>query len=251
MKPWIETAPFINSYVGQTESTNLLLNSWCNEKTVAQFTTVIAGFQTAGRGQRGNKWESDEGMNLLFSTVLYPIFLAVRQQFLLSQIISLAVKEVLDSFSEGFSIKWPNDIYHCDKKIAGILIENDLSGNTISRTIVGTGLNINQEAFHSDAPNPISLRQITGTVHDRKDILQAVMLRLMEYYNQLSNGETEEISSRYLASLYRSRGMHTYTDASGEFQAEIFTVSPEGYLWLKDDKGALRKYAFKEVQYIL
>jgi len=126
-----------------------------------------------------------------------------------------------------------------------------LSGNTISRTIVGTGLNINQEAFHSDAPNPISLRQITGTVHDRKDILQAVMLRLMEYYNQLSNGETEEISSRYLASLYRSRGMHTYTDASGEFQAEIFTVSPEGYLWLKDDKGALRKYAFKEVQYIL
>jgi len=252
MKPWIETAPFINSYVGQTESTNLLLNSWCNEKTVAQFTTVVAGFQTAGRGQRGNKWESDEGMNLLFSTVLYPIFLAVKQQFLLSQIISLAVKEVLDSFSEGFSIKWPNDIYWEERKIAGVLIENSIQGKRIENSIIGIGLNLNQRDFPAELPNPISLRQITGTEVDREYVLEMLLKEFFLLYRGLQRGDKQLIEDEYMLDLYRVNGYYWYEDANGRFQARIDNVLPSGHLVLKTlETNEERLYAFKEVQFVL
>jgi len=124
-----------------------------------EFTTVIAERQTAGKGQRGNSWESEDCRNITFSFVLYPTFIEARRQFILSQIVSLSIKEELDQWTEGISIKWPNDIYWNDKKICGILIENDLSGHHIGRSISGIGVNINQDVFRSNAPNPISLKR--------------------------------------------------------------------------------------------
>lgn len=142
-------------------------------------------FQTAGRGQRGNSWESEDGANLLFSFVLYPDFLEARKQFYLSQITALALQEVLSQYTDGIRIKWPNDIYWKDKKICGTLIENDLTGIHISRSISGTGVNLNQERFVSDAPNPVSLFQITGQRYDRKEILHQLMERVAHYYTLL------------------------------------------------------------------
>ena len=233
MKPCPDTFPFPLVALDETASTNQYLSQLCNQlqESVAELTTVTAEFQTAGKGQRGNTWEAEEGKNLLFSFVLYPSFLEARRQFILSQIVSLAIKEELSRWSDEITIKWPNDIYWKDKKICGILIENDLSGHHIRRSIAGIGININQEVFNSDAPNPVSLKQITGKEH------------LAVY--------SDEISTRYARSLFRRRGLHPYEDANGKFLARLLRVEQDGRFVLEDEGGSEREYLFKEVQYIL
>ena len=161
----------------ETDSTNRYLSDLCDNTPTApiEYTTVTARFQTSGKGQRGNSWESEAGQNLLFSTVLYPRFVEARRQFVLSQIVSLAVKEELDTYTEGISIKWPNDIYWHEKKICGMLIENVLEGNRIGRCIPGIGINLNQTIFRSPAPNPVSLKQITGRDYDAPTVLNGFL----------------------------------------------------------------------------
>ena len=237
----------------ETDSTNNYLTQLCNEQqsAVREFTTVIAERQTAGKGQRGNSWESEDCRNITFSFVLYPTFIEARRQFILSQIVSLSIKEELDEWTKGISIKWPNDIYWKDKKICGMLIENDLMGRNISQSISGIGINVNQEVFHSTAPNPVSLRQITGKQYDIFEILKNIMLRIQSGYELLRNGDTEPIAHRYEKALFRKEGMHRYKDADGEFFARIICVEPEGKLILEDDAQKKRGYMFKEVEYLL
>ena len=227
MKPCPETFPYPLIVLDETDSTNRYISQLCNnpQKAVAELTTVSAEFQTAGKGQRGNSWEAEKEKNLLFSFVLYPTFLEARCQFILSQIISLSIKEELDRWSDEITIKWPNDIYWRDKKICGILIENDLSGHFIGRCISGVGININQKEFHSDAPNPVSLKQITGKEHNRHEILAHILKRVQIYYNGLQTEERNtyaaEISARYARALFRRRGFHLYEDANGKFSARL------------------------------
>ena len=151
----------------ETDSTNNRLAQLCDRENIKEFTTLLVDKQTAGKGQRGNSWESAPGMNLTFSTVLYPSALKAREQFTLSMLIALSVYDTLSTYAEGFSIKWPNDIYWKDKKICGILIENELEGTYLLRCIAGIGVNINQEHFVSPAPNPVSLKQILGRETDQ------------------------------------------------------------------------------------
>ena len=218
----------------ETDSTNNYLTQLCNEQqsAVREFTTVIAERQTAGKGQRGNSWESEDCRNITFSFVLYPTFIEARRQFILSQIVSLSIKEELDEWTKGISIKWPN-----------------------GRSISGIGVNINQETFRSDAPNPVSLKQITGQEHERYLILANIMRRLKEYYILLqtdSSGNAANcIAERYARSLFRREGFHRYADADGEFLARLLCVEPDGRFILEDQAGKVRGYLFKEVQYIL
>lgn len=140
------------------------------------------------------------------------------------------------------------------KKIAGILIENDLTGSQISQSIIGIGININQEEFHSSAPNPVSLRQITQKETDRMEVLNCVLEHIIDLYSRIENRETDiitKIQECYLKAQYRKEGYHPYCDAKGEFTAKLIRVEPDGHLILKDKNGSLRKYAFKEVKYIL
>ena len=155
--------------------------------------------------------------------------------------------------ADCLQIKWPNDIYWKDKKIAGILIENDLTGSQISQSIIGIGININQEEFHSSAPNPVSLRQITKKETDRMEVLNSVLEHIIDLYSRIENRETDIItkSEYYLKAQYRKEGYHPYCDAKGEFTAKLIRVEPDGHLILKDKNGSLRKYAFKEVKYLL
>lgn len=257
MKPCPDTFPFPLVALDETDSTNRYLSQLCNDlqETVAELTTVTAEFQTAGKGQRGNSWEAEAGKNLLFSFVLYPSFLKARRQFILSQIVSLAIKEELSQYTEDITIKWPNDIYWKEKKICGILIENDLAGQCIRRCISGIGININQETFHSDAPNPVSLKQITGKEHDRYEILAHILKRIETYYKKIQSENAEtfiaEINARYARSLFRRRGFHPYQDTNGRFLARLLRVEPDGRFVLEDENGKEREYLFKEVQYML
>ena len=251
MMPSPDIFPVPLIHISETNSTNNYLQSLCSKQKVEELTVVVADFQTSGRGQRGNSWESDSGKNLLFSIVIFPEFLEARRQFLISQIISLAIKEELDTYTTDISIKWPNDIYWKEKKICGILIENDLMGRNISQSIAGIGININQETFHSFAPNPVSLRQITGKEFDLFEILKNIVLRIQSYYSLLKKGNTESIVCQYEMSLFRKEGMHRFKDDNGEFLARIICVEPEGRLILEDEILNKRGYMFKEVEYLL
>ena len=238
----------------EIDSTNNYLSQRCRDNKAKEFYTVVAESQTAGKGQRGNSWESEDGKNLTFSTVVYPTALKAHDQFAISMITALSILCVLNEYAEGFSIKWPNDIYWKDQKIAGILIENELEGEYVIQSIIGIGLNVNQEKFLSDAPNPVSMRQILGSIISRKEVLQKFLScfslayqRLEEDYEEMAK-ETHQV---YQKVLYRGKGYHTYRDAQGLFQAEIDGVEPDGHLCLRDEQQQIRRYMFKEVTFIL
>ena len=203
---------------------------------------VVADNQTEGRGCGTNRWESERGQNLLFSLMIHPENLPANQQFQISMAISLAIIDALGQMVGDLSIKWPNDIYWCNGKLAGILIENTLKGNLIKDSIIGVGLNVNQRKFHSDAPNPVSLWQITGQETNREQLLKDILQRL-----DFKDG----LKERYMKSLYRRKGFHPYTDKDGVFMAEIVGVEDDGHLLLSDDNGKKRRYAFKEVQFVI
>lgn len=241
----------------QTDSTNRYLTSLCEERqdAVEQFTVVMADYQSAGKGQRGNSWESEAGANLTFSFVLYPSFLTAKRQFVISQIVSLGiVKALRKHVDEGISIKWPNDIYYHDKKICGMLVEIYLEGTNLGRCICGIGLNVNQEIFLSDAPNPISLCDIVGRKVDRMTLLQDAMKEIQSLYAQLNSGDEgmmKSLAVNYFQQLYRKKGYHRYKDKDGEFLAKLLMVEPDGRLVLEDESQRKRSYLFKEIQYII
>ena len=234
-------------YIPQTISTNVSLAEICSKGYTENLTSVYSSFQTDGRGQRGNKWESEDGKNLLFSFVIFPN----GEHFILLQITALALFDTLSEYTDGISIKWPNDIYWMDKKICGTLIENDLSGMNIERSISGTGVNLNQKIFRSGAPNPVSLSQITGKEYDIETVLYKIMDYVNGYYGMFCNGESETIRKKYFDAIYRKDGFHTYKDDNGTFEAMIEDIEKDGRFILKDKEGNVRKYLFKEVSYII
>ena len=235
-------------FIQQTPSTNALLWNMIREKTLAEGFVLYTDFQTAGKGQIGNNWESAEGKNLLFSMVLFPQQIEPTEQFLISQMVSLGIKKTLNEYVKGITIKWPNDIYWNDKKIAGILIENSLQGRKINYSVVGIGLNVNQTKFESNAPNPVSLQQITGELHDRDTILNSIYLNILDLYNNLDKAKIRE---NYSESLYRKDGIHTFRDENKEFQARLIAVHPDGKLELETVDGEYIGYYFKEVSFVI
>lgn len=236
-------------HLDEITSANIYLKDLSNVKHLADGTTVYVDFQSAGRGQRGNSWESAKGENLLFSTLLSPKDLKADRPFIVSQIISLAIKEVLDKYTSDISVKWPNDIYWREKKITGILIENEIMGDKVSRIIIGAGVNLNQEVFKSNAPNPVSLKQITGDSYDVVDILTQIIERMLFYYEKIDFPGTIKI--QYKASLFRKEGFHPFADGETTFLARIHDVEDSGLLVLETESGEIRKFAFKEIKYIL
>lgn len=250
MTPCLKLPPFDLLELAETDSTNSFLKRLCEKKSVNEFTVVTTECQSAGRGQRGNYWESETGSNLTFSLLTRPSFLAIKEQFLISQIISLSIKEELDQYEKNFSIKWPNDIYWKEYKIGGILIENNLTDDSISESIIGVGININQPVFNSLAPNPVSLIQITGTPHNRRTILRNILQRFGLYYEALKSKNTENIIQSYHAALFRKEDYHPYEDKDGRFFAKIIRTEPQGFLVLLDSGGKERSYAFKAISFL-
>ncbi len=233
----------------ETDSTNNYAANQLLTKRLPEGIVFVADSQIDGRGQAHNKWESEPGKNLTFSILLYPDFLEVSRQFEISKAISLGVADYLKALTPGVSIKWPNDIYLYDRKVAGILIENSIRINKISSAIVGIGLNINQQQFTSDAPNPVSLSQITGTVYPLAEVLSDLCLKIDTRYLQLCSGEFRQIDEDYTKILYRRTIWSSYADENGDFEGKLLGVDHIGRLRIETKSGKINKYQFKEVAF--
>lgn len=237
----------------ETDSTNHYLKNYSSSvsdgKSKNRLTIAYADYQTAGRGQGTNTWESANGKNLLFSILCHPSWVPIQSQFIISEAIALAIHDALSAITNDITIKWPNDIYWQNRKISGTLIESTIEARHIKDCIIGTGVNVNQTAFESDAPNPVSLYQITGHETDRLLLLHDIANRFSNYLTDIRNGNYEKIVSLYMSYLYRSHGFFPYRDKNGLFEGAIVEVEDDGHLVLRDKGDHIRSYAFKEVSF--
>lgn len=256
-------------YVARTNSTNTLLKELLAKSEWPEGEEFLyAGYQTAGRGQTGNGWESEEGKNLLCSILVErQKTAAIKEEspFYLNVTVSVAVHRLLSqelmAKSQQLTVKWPNDLYWQDKKMAGILIENAIIGNEVKYSIAGIGLNINQTEWKSDAPNPISLKQITGKEYNIDEQMKSLAHAIREV---LSEPE-EEVWAYYKAHLYRKDGFWPFVErevsiapttnaqanADSQFMARIADILPTGEMVLENQEGIRKKYHFKEIRFVV
>ncbi len=265
---------FALHYLDRTDSTNNYLKRLLQDQgseSLPDLMTVYTFYQTAGRGQAGNSWESEEGKNLLFTTLLKPRGVKPTEQFRITEVVALAVYETvralipesMPELSEAVAVKWPNDIYVFDKKLSGILIENILEGSEIVSSIIGVGLNLNQEVFLSPAPNPVSLSQLTGLTYDLHATMQLFLSSLSSLLPLLD--KPQELHERYMSRLYRRQGMYEYMERevsvvptavarSGEgesFMASVVDVDEFGRLVLLTSDHEERTYHFKQLRFVI
>jgi BirA family biotin operon repressor/biotin-[acetyl-CoA-carboxylase] ligase len=239
--------------VGSTNQ--YLLDLISKNKKPADGELFLSHFQTQGQGMGSNNWESEAGKNLTFSIYLETGFLQADMQFLLNKAVSLAifdfVKEKLPM--ESVSIKWPNDIYIHDNKVAGILIQHTIQGNTLLNSVVGIGINFNQLVFQSDAPNPVSIVTYLKDELNLKDGLNQICIHLNKRFGQLTSGSFFDLNNDYLNSLYRYNTLFEYkiSESGTVFRGRIIGVNEYGQLWIKDIKGNVFEFGFKEVEFLI
>lgn len=226
------------------------------------FTVIYTDRQSAGRGQRGNVWESEPGKNLTFSLLLkYLAQVRPEHQFVISEMVSVAMVEVLSQWakSSDFSIKWPNDIYYKDSKISGILIENSISGRSLTHSVIGVGLNVNQQSFSAWIPNPVALRGIVGADVDKMALLEALARRMEEMSLKYLYAEDiemrDELHRQYKSMLYRCDGRaYPFTRASDgkTFLGRILDVAKDGRMSVVDVQSeTVGEYYFKEIAFVI
>lgn len=226
-------------------ATKMVSGGGCDEGTV-----IVAEKQECGRGQMHNSWESEGSKNILVSIVFYPFFLPVQYQFLLSKVVALGVYELVSLYVDNVTIKWPNDIYVGEQKIAGILIENSIMGYTLGSTVAGVGININQATFKGDAPNPVSLFQLLGREFYIEELLEILFDAIDKWYLLLKSGKHDQINSSYLECLYRKGVLADYCDKTGRYKGTITGISEIGQLEIQPETGQMKTYHFKEVEFL-
>jgi len=228
----------------QNYAQELLLRSEPEEGTL-----VRAAYQTEGKGLLRNRWESERGKNLLLSVIFYPSFLPVQRTFLLSQAMALGVQNWMERYAAPAKVKWPNDIYIGKKKIAGMLIQNALSGAKLVHSIVGLGVNMNQTEFSPELPNPGSLALETGQTFDLDETLSSLCQHLEYWYLRLKKGQWEEIHAEYVMRLYGFGEIRTFARKNGtRFQGRIVGVAQNGYLQVETENG-LQEFEMKEIRF--
>ncbi len=238
--------------VPETRSTNEYLKTLIKSEELPDGYVVITPNQTHGRGQNGSVWESEPGKNLTFSLLLKPETLPADKLFLVSKCVSLGIIDYLNQIDKAqFQIKWPNDIYYQNKKIAGILIENQLMGSRIKHSICGIGLNVNQNQFSAGVPNPISMLQIFNREFELEKTLLGLINQINVWMGILEDGFYEKIEEAYLSHLYRNDGYYDFKTPEGTLlHATIVRVDPDGQLILKDTTGQLSGYYFKQIAFL-
>ncbi len=237
--------------LGQVGSTNNYATAQVRENEVEEGSVFLAVDQNKGRGQQSNQWESAPGKNITCSIVLHPDFLEIKDQFMLSKAVCLGISDYLNAYVKNVRIKWPNDIYVDERKICGILIENAIMNGRFSSSVVGLGLNINQEQFLSDAPNPVSLFQLTGNTYDLSAELEKLCQELDRYYCMLIDGKYEFINQLFEERMFRKGEWHQFKDEQRSYEGRILGVNEIGQLKIEDREGRIQEYHFKEVSYLM
>lgn len=240
----------------QCESTNACLREMIGtEKELPKLFTVLAKNQTNGRGQRGNVWVSEANKNLTASILLHPGTINASEHFYISEVAALAVARTIanyldDSQKPFLKVKWPNDIYFKNDKIAGILIENSIMNGIVNYSIIGIGLNINQTTFPIEANNAISIANITGKTYDTKEVMERILSKFEDMYEDITSSKFNNIHNTYIRRLYKKDGIHSYTDKEGlTFEATFKEILPSGHIVLQLENGEERTFAFKELIY--
>lgn len=233
-------------HLDEVVSTNDSLREY---SPVADVSVLFASFQTRGRGQMGNAWFSNYGENLLFSVLVSPTNLKASDAFVLSQAMALAIKETLATFLSDVHVKWPNDIYCGDSKICGTLIENSLMGKMVGRSVIGSGLNVNQQQFPEGLAAPAtSIRLLIGRECSVQDLLHDIMGRFLVYYDDIQQGHYQGVRDKYHSSLYLRGQQCRFMDEEGVFRGYISHVEPDGHIVIVDADAQARRYAFKQVR---
>lgn len=236
---WLPTCPSTNS-----EAQSLILQNRASEGC-----TVITDFQTAGRGQRGNQWVAAPAENLMLSVVWQPTFLAATEQFRLSQAVALGVHDwavALLGPDPKLKLKWPNDLYYGSQKLGGILIENSLSGPKIQYSIIGIGLNINQQAF--ELPTATSFSLLTGRAYPREALAARLLECLERRYLQLRAGQVGTLRRDYLQALYRYQEIHPFIIDGQTVSGQIVGVEEDGRLAVAIG-NELRRFGMQEIRH--
>lgn len=236
-------------FLPKVDSTNNYASKFIAEKGFEHGLVIRTHEQVSGKGMLDNKWESEPHKNLSISVMLDPSFLKPSLQFEISKVAAIAVFNTVSLFVENVSIKWPNDIYVDDKKIAGILIENSMTGKKLFSSVIGIGLNINQLKFKSDALNPISLAQLLHQTFDLDEIFGLLMDQFNQVFSMLKSGQ-EKIDSLYSQKLYRKDIWSEYSDKKGCFEGKLIGVNEIGQLLIEKKNGEQIAYHFKEVSFI-
>ena len=232
------------------DSTNNYANSQLKVNELHDGTVFLAYEQSSGRGQMKNVWESEPGKNLTFSIVVFPYFLDIRRQFMLSKVVTLGIYKALFKYVDNLRIKWPNDMYAGNKKLGGILIENSIMNSLIKSSVIGIGININQTVFISNAPNPVSLKTLTNQQYDCEMVLSEILSGIDFYYALLKEGEEELIDREFISVLYRLNEKHWFLAEQETFKGEIVGVNEIGQLLIRKENGEILDFHFKEVEFL-
>ena len=233
------------------DSTNNYAKDLLSNSHPPEGTVVWAKEQFAGRGQMGNSWTTEGGKNVTISIILYPDFLEADKQFFLNMAVALAIKDFCELvIGDEVKIKWPNDIYFRNHKLGGVLIENSISDGRLSSSVIGIGINVNQEEFDPSIPNPVSLQQIKNSEFEIPNLVEQLCSFIEKYYLQLRQLHFNFLDKGYTESLYRYQQTHEFKKGDNIFKGEINGVTKEGKLIIHSNGKELR-FGFKEVEYIL
>lgn len=232
-------------------STNTYAKKLLRDSHPEEFTAISTDFQTNGKGQEANVWESETGQNVLASIILYPDFLDIARQFTISMAVSVGIIEFLNTVvpEYDFKIKWPNDIYAGNKKLGGILISNEVMGNRFRHVVAGIGINVNQESFSADLPNPVSLFSLTGKTYPLQEMTSRLCNCVKGKYMQLREGAFAQIEKEYLDHLLGLGEKRPYIYKGKHIVASITGVNDYGQLLLETADGE-KSCDLKEIQYL-
>lgn len=241
---------FKHNRIEELESTNNYLWEYASQKPLPDFYTISTAYQVKGKGQGENFWESAKDQNILMSTIINPQNLLAENAFQISRWASISIISYLKwKGLDGLTIKWPNDIYVGSKKIAGILIQNVISGNKLSKSMVGIGLNVNQTVFTSDAPNPVSLVQLRSSSFDILHEINLLIEEMQVHYKWMT--ETPQLLiDAYHELLYQKDEWHMYESQKQQFKGKIKGVDQFGQLIVETEQGASRIFDIKNIRFL-
>ncbi len=242
--------------IGQTiieldsvDSTNNYLSKLANETIVENGSVILAHYQTNGKGQRGNSWESEAGSNLTFSVFLDTSFLKLSQNFLLSMMVCNSVHELISNYATNSQIKWPNDLLINKNKVCGILIENSIQKKHLNQSIIGIGLNVNQQKFEENT-QATSLQKETQGDLDKEVLFKQLLNILNKNYLLLSQGNQLAIKNYYYQNLlgYKTELNYQWTSTNEKFTGEIMGVEDNGFIKMKVNQEEITSIEFKEIK---